>query len=92
MLERISKEKKRKGFQCRNKTFNNYQKIIPCSIDIRRWVKQVFLETKLLENFPPYSCRSASTAKALDMTLDILDTLKKGCLSNAKTFSEHYKK
>ena len=59
---------------------------------MRQWVKQAFSETKWLENFPPHSCRSASTTKELPMNLDISDILKKGCWSDAKTLYEQYKK
>ena len=54
--------------------------------------KQSFSETKLMENFPPHSCQSASTIKALDMNLDISEILNKVCWNNVETFSEQYKK
>ena len=60
------------------------------SIDtLRRWINDTFAETNLIENFTPHSCRSASTAKAYNMSLDILDILRKTCWSNAKTFFQH---
>ena len=63
------------------------------SIDtFRRWIKERFAETNLIENFTPHSCRSASTTKAFNMSLDILDILRKACWSNVETFLQHYKK
>ena len=63
------------------------------SIDtLRRWIKETFAETNLIENFNPHSCRSTSTTKAFNMSLDILDILRKACRSNAKAFLQHYKK
>ena len=59
---------------------------------LQRWIKETFAETNLIENFSPHSCRSASTTKAFNMSLDILDILRKACWSNAKTFLQHYKK
>ena len=62
------------------------------SIDtMRRWIKETFAETNLIKNFTPHSCRSASTTKAFNMSLDILDILRKSCWSNAKTFLQHYR-
>ena len=58
---------------------------------LRRWVKQVFQDVHLID-FTPHSCRSASTSKASNMNFDIIDILKKGCWSNAKTFYKYYKK
>ena len=34
-------------------------------------MKETFAETKLIENFTPFSCSSASTIKAFNMSLDI---------------------
>ena len=63
------------------------------SIDtLRRRIKETFTKTNLIENFSPHSCRSASTTKAYNMSLDIMDILRKACWSNAKTFLQHYKK
>ena len=84
--DRVDKEQKR--------LFIIYRKPYrTASIDtLRRWIKETFAETNLIENFTPRSCRSASTAKAFNMNLDILDILSKACWSNAKTFLQHYKK
>ena len=63
------------------------------SIDtLRRWIKEIFTQTNSMENFSPYSCRSASTTKTFNMCLEIMDILRKSCWSNAKTFLQHYKK
>ena len=54
------------------------------SIDTRQiWIKEILAETNLIKNFTPHSCRSASTTKAFNMSLDILDVLRKACWSNA---------
>ena len=55
-------------------------------------MKETIAETKLIENFTPFSCRSASTTEAFNTSLDILDILRKACWSNAKTYLQHYKK
>ena len=59
---------------------------------LRRWIKETFAQTNLIENFTPHSCRSASATKTFNMSLDIIDILRKACWSNAKTFLQHYKK
>ena len=59
---------------------------------LRRWIKETFTETNLIENFTPHSCRSASITKAFNTSLDVLDILRKTCWGNAKTFLQHYKK
>ena len=59
---------------------------------LRRWIKETFAETNLIENFTPHSSRPASSTKAIIMNLDILDILRKVYWSNAKTFLQHYKK
>ena len=61
------------------------------SIDtLRRWIKETFAQTNLIENFSPHSCRSASTTNAFNMSLDIMDILRKAWWSNAKPFLQHY--
>ena len=84
--DRADKEQKR--------LFTTYRKpYLTASIDtLRRWIKETFAETNLIENVTPHSCRSVSTTKAFNMNLDILDVLRKACWSNAKTFLQHYKK
>ena len=84
--DRVDKEQKR--------LFITYRKPYhTASIDaLRRWIKETFAETNLIENFSPHSCRSASTTKAFNVSLDILDILSKPCWSNAKTFLQCYKK
>ena len=46
----------------------------------RRWIKETFAQTNLIENFTPHSCRSASTTKAFKMNLDIMDILRASLL------------
>ena len=77
-----------------NRLFITYRKPYhAASIDtLQRWIKETLAETNLIENFTPRSCRSASTTKAFNMSLDILDSLRKACWSNAKTFLQHHKK
>ena len=84
--ERVDKEKKR--------LFITYQKPQrTASIEtLRRWIKETYAETNLIESFTPHSCRSASTAKTFNMNLDILVILRKACWNNAKTFLQYYKK
>ena len=58
------------------------------SIDtLRRWIKETFAQANLIENFTPHSCRSASTTKAFNMCLDIMDTLRKLVEAMLKHFS-----
>ena len=58
---------------------------------LQRWVKEKFAQTNLIQNIIAHSCRSASTTKALNMSLDIMDILRKACWSNVKTFLQHCK-
>ena len=46
---------------------------------MRRQLRQVFSEAKLIEKSLPHGCRSPSTTEGLDMNLDISDILKIGC-------------
>ena len=63
------------------------------SIDtLRRWIKETFAPTNLIENVSPHSYWSASTIKAFNMCLDSMDILRKACCSNAKKFLQHYKR
>ena len=84
--DRVDKEQKR--------LFTTYRKLYHTgSIDtIRRWIKETFAKTNLIENFTLYSCRSASTTKVSIISLDILDILRKDFWTNAKTFIKHYKR
>ena len=81
--DRVDKEQRR--------LFITYQKPYHMALIGTLWrrIKETFAETNLIENF---SCRSASTIKAFNKSLDILDILRKACWSNAKTFFQHYKK
>ena len=59
------------------------------SIDtLRKWIKETFAETNLIETFTPHCCKSVST-KAFNMSPDILTILRKACWSKAKTFQRH---
>ena len=59
---------------------------------MRRWVKDLFIETSILKKYTPPTCRSAATSKASQLNVDIAETLKQGCWKNAKTFFNYYKK
>ena len=50
------------------------------------------MDTNLIENFTPHSCRSASIAKAFNMSFHFMDILRKVCWRNAETFPQHHKK
>ena len=84
--DRVDKDQKR--------LFITYRKPYhAASIDIfRRWIKETFAETNLTGSFTLHSYRSASTAKAFNMSLHILDILRKACWSNAEPFLQHFKK
>ena len=84
--DRVDKEQQR--------LFITYRKPYrTASVDtLRRWIRETFAETSLIKNFTPHSCRSASTTKAFNVSLDILDILRKTCWNNVKTFLQHYKK
>ena len=59
---------------------------------MRRWVKDLFIETSILKEYTPRTCRSAATSKASQLNVDIAKILKQGCWKNAKTFFNFYKK
>ena len=40
---------------------------------MRRWVKDLFIETSILKEYTPYSCRSAATSKASQLNIDIVE-------------------
>ena len=84
--DRVDKEQK--------KLFITYQKPYHAASTgtLRRWIKETFAETNLIENLTPHSFRSASITKAFNVSLDIQDIVRKVSLSNAKTFLQHYKK
>ena len=84
--DRVDKEQKR--------LFITYQKSYhTASIDtLWRWIKETFAQINLIENLTPHSYRSALTTKAFNMSLDIIEILRKACWSNAKTFPQHYEK
>ena len=59
---------------------------------MRRWVKDLFIETSILKEYTPHICKSAATGKASQLNVDIAKILKQGCWTNAKTFFNFYKK
>ena len=59
---------------------------------MRRWVKELFMETSILKEYTPHTCRSAATSKASQLNVDIAEILKQGCWKNAKIFFSFYKK
>ena len=63
------------------------------AIDSRkRWVKLLLIETSILKEFTPHTCRSAATSNACQLNVDIAEILKQGYWKNAKTFFNCYKK
>ena len=57
------------------------------SVDaLRRWIKEIFAETNLIENFTPHGRRFASTTKVFNVNLYIVNIFRKPCWSNAETF------
>ena len=63
------------------------------SIDtLLSWIKETFAQTNLIKNFTPHSCRSASTTKAFNMCLDIMDILRKLVEAMLKHFSNIVKR
>ena len=59
------------------------------AIDSIRWVKDLLVETSILKEYTPNTCRLAATSKASQLSVDIL---KQGYWKNAKTFFNFYKK
>ena len=53
---------------------------------VRRWVKELFIETSILKEYTPHTCRSAATSKTSELNVDIAEILKQGYLKNATTF------
>ena len=49
---------------------------------MKRWVKELFIETSILKEYTPHTCRSAVTSKASQLNVDIAEILKQGCLIN----------
>ena len=50
---------------------------------MKRWVKELFIETSILKEHTPHTCRSAATSKASQLNVDIAEILKEGCWTNA---------
>ena len=46
---------------------------------MRRWVKDLFIETSILKEYTPHTCRSATTSKASQLNVDIAEILKQDC-------------
>ena len=53
---------------------------------MRRWVKDLFIETSILKEYTPHTCRSAATSKVSQLNVDIAEILKQGCWKNANKF------
>ena len=58
---------------------------------MRRWVKELFIETSILKEHTPHTCGSAP-AKASQLNVDIAEISKQGCWKNAKILFNFYKK
>ena len=58
--------------------FTTYDKpFMAAAIDsMRRWVKQLYIETSILKEYTPHTCRSAATSKASQLNVDIPEILK----------------
>ena len=59
---------------------------------VRRCVKDLFIETSILEEYTPHTYRSAATSKASQLNVDIAEILKQGCWKNAKEIFSFYKR
>ena len=59
---------------------------------MRRWVKDLFIETSILKGYTPHTCRSAATSKGSQLNVDFAEISKQGCWKNAKTFFNFHKK
>ena len=59
---------------------------------MKRWEKDLFIETSILKEYTTHTCISAATSKASQLNVDIAEILKQGCWKNAKTFFNFYKK
>ena len=59
---------------------------------MRRRVKNLFIETSILKEYAPHTCRSAATNKASQLYVNIAEILKQGCWKNAKTLFNFYNK
>ena len=43
---------------------------------MRRWEKELFIETLILKEYTPHTCRSAAISKASQLNVDIPEILK----------------
>ena len=57
---------------------------------MRRWEKELFIETLILKEYTPHTCRSAAISKASQLNVDIPEILKQDSWKNAKTFFNFY--
>ena len=46
---------------------------------MRRWAKDIFIETSILKEYTSHTCRSAATSRASQLNVDIAKILKRGC-------------
>ena len=49
----------------------------------RRWVKDIFIETSILKEYTPHTCRSDATSKASQVNVHIAVILKQDYWKNA---------
>ena len=59
---------------------------------VKRWVKDLFIETSILKEYTSDTCKSAATSEASQLNVDIAEILTQGCWKNARTFFNFYKK
>ena len=58
----------------------------------RRCVKDLLIQTSILKEYTPHTCRSAATSKTGQINIDIVEILKQTCWKNTKTFFNFFKK
>ena len=49
-------------------------------------MKELFMDTSILKEYTPHSCRSGVTNKGSHFHVNIAEILKQGCWENVKTF------
>ena len=50
---------------------------------MRKWVKDIFIETSILKEYTPHTCRSDATSKAIQVNVHTAEILKQGYSKNA---------
>ena len=55
-------------------------------------MKELFMDTSILKEYTPHSCRSGVTSKGSHFHVNIAEILKQGCWENVKTFLKFLQK